>query len=115
MCAGANVRSSAREAPATTAGRAAGFTDWLRRIDHMHLRLIRRIDIWLVADRNFPVAKISLPQALVGDFTTLLAAVRELRPTADHRTVVRAVWRLGSKAIKRNSRKHIPVVPADFG
>jgi hypothetical protein len=82
----------------------------------MHeLRPIRRVDIWLVEERNFPVAKIALPEALVGDFTTLLAAVRQLRPTADHRTVVRAVWRLGCKALKRNSRNRIPVVPADFG
>ncbi len=77
-------------------------------IQHQRLR-IRRVDIWLVGDRNYPVAKVSLPESLVADLTTLLAGVRELHPSADLRATVRGIWRLGCLAVRRNHRKRIPL------
>jgi hypothetical protein len=83
-------------------------------MDHTTGR-IRRVDVWLLGDGNFPIAKISLPEALVADLPTLLDGVRELRPSADLRATVRAVWRLGSAALRRNRQKGVPLVPADLG
>jgi hypothetical protein len=76
---------------------------------------IRRVDVWVLGEGNFPIAKISLPEALVADLPALLDGVKELRPSADLRATVRAIWRLGSTALRRNREEGIPLVPADLG
>lgn len=86
-----------------------------RHIQQQSSREIRRVDIWIVGDRNFPLAKISLPESLVANLPTLLDGARELRPSADLGSIVRGIWRLGCLAVRRNRRKRIPLVAADFG
>jgi len=57
---------------------------------------MRRADIWLWGNRNFPERKITLTAAFVQDLPDLLAACQRLQPALDMDTLVRAIWRLAS-------------------
>jgi hypothetical protein len=71
--------------------------------------------VWITGPRNYPIARVPLPESLVADLPSLLDGARELCPQADFRVAVRAIWRLGCAALRRNREKGIPLVPADLG
>lgn len=70
---------------------------------------IRKADVWLLSDRNFPERKVTLPEDLVGDLPGLLAAVQQLQPWFDLDGLVRAVWHYGIKGVRHRQERHIPI------
>ena len=69
---------------------------------------VRKAEIWLLGDRNFPHRKITLTDQQVGDLPHLLAACQELQPALDLDTLIQAIWRFGVRTVRRNQQRRIP-------
>lgn len=70
---------------------------------------MRRADIWLLGDRNFPERKITLREAFVRDLPELLAACQQLQPSLDMDALVQAIWRFGLRTVCHNHERRIPI------
>ena len=79
---------------------------------------VRKADIWLLGDRNFPERKITVTGELLRDLPELLTARQRLQPSLDMDALVRAIWRFGVRTVRHNQQRNIPIVltkarPAD--
>ena len=70
---------------------------------------MRRADIWLWGNRNFPERKITLTAAFVQDLPDLLAACQRLQPALDIDALVQAIWRFGVRTVRHNEQRHIAI------
>ena len=73
-----------------------------------------RVDVWVLAARNYPLAYAKLPATLVVDFANLVDGARRLNPAITPESVVRAIWRYGSRQLWRNLRHRIPLTAQDL-
>jgi hypothetical protein len=51
---------------------------------------------------------------LVSDFPGVLDAAQKLNPAVDADAIVRAIWRLGSRAVQRNNERGIALSQVDL-
>lgn len=61
---------------------------------------VKRVVISVRGDRDFPLADVKLPEHLVADLPVIVDAMVKLKPDATPDDAVRAIWRLGSKAVR---------------
>ena len=64
---------------------------------------VRRVNVWLLGERDYPERLVKLPEHLVRDLPDLVATAQGLNPAATPDGVVRAIWRLGSYRLARTS------------
>ena len=70
---------------------------------------MRKADIWLLGDRNFPERKITLTEALVRDLPELLVTCQRLQPALAMDALVQAIWRFGVRTLRHNHQRRIPI------
>jgi hypothetical protein len=75
---------------------------------------VRRVNVWLLGNRNFPERLVKLPEHLVRDLPDLIAHAQRLNPVATADGVVRAVWRLGMYRLGQNLLRRIPLNPSEL-
>lgn len=75
-------------------------------------RSIRKAEVWLVGDRNFPHGKFTLREN-VADLPELLAACQRLQPDLDVKGLLEAIWHYGLKGV-RHRQQHHPARAASF-
>jgi hypothetical protein len=75
---------------------------------------VTKVDIWILGDRNYPLAHVKLPSFAVSDFPDLLERAREMNPAARPDDIVRAIWRLGSYRLLQNLIRGLPISVKDL-
>jgi hypothetical protein len=70
---------------------------------------IKKAEVWLLGDRNYPLGHVKLPAAAVADLPDLVRRARDLNPASEPDDVVRAIWRLGSSRLFQNLVRGLPV------
>ena len=73
-----------------------------------------RVKLWLLGERDFPEAVVTLPAHVVSDFPDLLARARGGTPGVSMDSVLYSVWRLGSRRLDENLARGIPIRVADL-
>jgi len=74
---------------------------------------VARIDIYACGPRGYLHTRVSLPEHLVSDLPALLAAAQALNPSVDAHALVRTIWRLGCRQLRRNTERGVPLRSAD--
>jgi hypothetical protein len=80
----------------------------------MRMDPVTRIDVYASGPRGYLHTRVKLPEHLVADLPDLMEGARELNPAVDADAVIRTIWRLGCKALRRNNERDIPVRAADL-
>ena len=75
---------------------------------------VTKVDIWILGDRNYPIAHVKLPGFAVSDFRELVQRAQALNPAVRPDDVVRAIFRLGSYRVLQNLIRGIPVRVGDL-
>jgi hypothetical protein len=75
---------------------------------------VTRIDFFLSGDRGYLHTRVSLREALVADLPGLLNGAQQLNPAIDVYALVRAIWRLGGRAVQRNTERGIALSKVDL-
>jgi hypothetical protein len=75
---------------------------------------VRRVNVWLLGNRNFPERLVKLPEHLVRDLPDLVARAQQLNPAATADGVVRAIWRLGTYRLGQNLLRRISLNPSEL-
>ena len=70
---------------------------------------IKRLKVYVLGERDYPEALITVPEPLVRDLPDLVARARAINPATSVDRVVQTIWRLGSWRLDQNLRHHIPV------
>jgi len=74
---------------------------------------VRRLKIYVLGQRDYPEALITLPEHLVADLPDLLDRSRALNPAVRIDAVVATIWRLGSYRLGQNLLRGIRVRVSD--
>jgi len=74
---------------------------------------VARIKLWVLGDRGYPEALVTLPAHIVGDFSDLIVRAQALTPGVSVQSVVYTIWRLGSRRLDQGLHRRIPVGAAD--
>ena len=75
---------------------------------------VRRIDLQASGPTGYLHTKIRLPEHVVSDLPVLLKAAQVVNPAADADALIRTIWRLGCRAVRRNNERHIPIRTSDL-
>jgi hypothetical protein len=75
---------------------------------------VTRIDVQLSNRSQYLHTKMTLRDHVVADLPALLAAAQEVNPATDVQALVRAIWRLGCQAVRRNSDRGVPIRVAEL-
>ena len=75
---------------------------------------VARIDVHLLGPRGYLHTRVKLPEHCVSDLPELLAAAQAICPATDVDSVVRSIWRLGCRAVRRNNERRVPVRTSDL-
>lgn len=63
--------------------------------------IVKRIEINLYGERNFPVGRVVVPENLIPDYHLLLRELRKLHPNYDHENLIRVALVKGLDSIRR--------------
>jgi hypothetical protein len=75
---------------------------------------VRRVNVWLLGDRDYPERVVKLPHDRVRDLPDLIASAQRFNPAVTPDDVARAIWRLGSRRLHQNLLRRIPVRLSDL-
>jgi hypothetical protein len=75
---------------------------------------IFRVHVMLVDERNYPLATAKIPEFVVADLAELITGAQELNPSVTPESVIRAVWRHGSRRVWSNLRRRVPISSKDL-
>jgi hypothetical protein len=75
---------------------------------------VTRIDLQASGPTGYLHTKLRLPEHLVADLPDLIKGAQALNPAADAWSVVRTIWRLGCKQLRRNNERRVPIRTADL-
>lgn len=68
---------------------------------------VKRIDVLILGDRNYPMAQVKIPEHLCFDLKQLVEAGQILNASIGEEEITRAIWRLGSRQLRRNLARGI--------
>jgi hypothetical protein len=77
---------------------------------------VTRVDIYILTGKgHYPVAFVKLPAVVVADLPALLQQAQQLDRSATYDAVIRAIWRLGIRQLRRNLDRHARLSAWDRG
>jgi hypothetical protein len=74
---------------------------------------VRRLKIYLLGERDYPEAVVTVPEHMLRDLAGLVAQAREQNPAVRLDAVIANIWRLGSNRLRQNLIRGIPVRMGD--
>jgi hypothetical protein len=84
------------------------WTGWHVRRE-VNVNTIRRLKIYLLGQRDYPEAIVSVPEHLLGDLPDLVARARATNPALSLDAIIANIWRLGCYRLGQNLLRGIPV------
>lgn len=75
---------------------------------------VHRIDLQASSRTSYLHTKMRLPEHVVSDLPALLKAAQALNPAIDPEALVRTIFRLGMRAVRRNNERGVPIRLADL-
>ena len=70
---------------------------------------VRRLKIYLLGERDYPEAVVTVPEHMLGDLLGLIARARATNPALPLDAIIGTIWRLGSYRLGQNLLRRIPV------
>ena len=70
---------------------------------------VRRLKIYLLGERGYPEAVVTVPEHMLGDLAGLVAEARALNPAVRLDGIVANIRRLGCYQLHQNVIRRIPV------
>ena len=70
---------------------------------------LRRAKVYLLGDRDYPEAVVTISEHLLGDLPDLVRRARATNPALPLDAIVGTIWRLGCYRLRQNLIRGIPV------
>ncbi len=74
---------------------------------------VRRLKIYVLGQRDYPEALVTVPEHLVADLPDLVERARALNPAVRIDAIIASIWRLGSHRLAQNLLRGIRVRVSD--
>jgi len=73
------------------------------------MNAVRRLTVYLLGQRDYPEAVVTIPEHLVGDLPDLVRRAHTTNPALRLDDIVATIWRLGCYRLGQNLLRGIPV------
>jgi hypothetical protein len=77
------------------------------------MNAVRRLKVYVLGQRDYPEAVVTVPEHLVGDLPDLVRRARTANPAVPLDAIIGTIWRLGSYRLRQNLIRRIPVPVRD--
>jgi hypothetical protein len=72
-------------------------------------KAVKRVQVTVLGERDFPLAQFHLEEAYVKDFAALVDAIHEEHPALTDKEIIRLLWRYGTRSLRSALSKRAPL------